>query len=294
MIDFKECFLEIFKFKKKYSTFEQCFIDSENPSNFNSIEDFWFFKEKIGDVFSRLKSYENFQTDKIFHFLIANSVFLDQDALNSARKINQEIFQKLDSIGDSDLGYDGYSHNGKTSTVNQCRHILMLTNIINYLQKTGRKIENLNIAEIGGGFGNFVRMVEKFSGIEKWVIFDMKFVTLLQKWFIENSTKIKITDDYNSSKISLIEKSLRDSIDYGDFDLLFACHSLSELSFNEFMWYKRNILLRSNTFFYVSCDHFPSNELIKKKDKEILDCFNLIDESYFENGSSRHWVLERK
>lgn len=290
-------FKNIFKFKEKYDSLEEYDKASENPSNFEDVRYFWNYKIHRGN--STKYNYANFQKEFIFHFLNAPSFGRDFEAEEKAHDFDPEVFQRISSIPDSTDGYQDFPDNGLT--VNQSRHWAMLTFLVSNLLKRGVDLKNSNFFEIGGGFGNFVRIISKTYEFKNWIIFDIDFVNNLQQQFLRSNLVAQSLRnqifDRKGKEVYLIDQNNRntfvDSITDSDIDILIATHSLSEFSYDEFLWYFKNLVVRSKYFLYSYCHHFPSNELTEKKYKKILSFMKPIFSESTEGGGVHHVIFER-
>lgn len=266
--------VECFGFEIEVCNPRQAVALSENPRIFRNIEDFWRFKEIWGES---VESYDNFQHDIAFHFLTAKSLGVDGGAVRHGEAIDKDIFHKFFGQEESPHGYlkEHFEKLGPHS-FNQSRHSMMLAYLVKNLDgKWSEDVSNLSYAEIGGGFGSFVRLMSKAYGFKEWTIYDMPYVLELIDWFIgKNCPEV-------GEKVILIptnqrdEHMLRNSPNY---DVVIGTHSWSELSMNEHAWYVNNLLPRSRYAFYVDQASWPhKTSTMDVKRQRIEAHMDLID-----------------
>lgn len=109
---------------------------------------------------------------ELFHFAIApaNQLSPDDQALEFANALNPKIYQKLYDKGPSKVGGGAQVLDGVES-----RHILILTNLIDLLGTDWG-----HVVEIGGGYGNFLRLISDIVKFKSWAIMDMPYMLELQ------------------------------------------------------------------------------------------------------------------
>src|SRR5215831_7238053 len=82
------------------------------------------------------------------------------------------------------LGYT-WKEDYRQGDVVDCRHI-MISAFIFGLQAWPAGIR---IVEVGGGFGNWVRLNHSVMDYACWTIVDLAFVSRLQRWYLEKEVK---------------------------------------------------------------------------------------------------------
>lgn len=220
--------------------------------------------ENTNADFSRFREdYDN------WWFLLENTP-IDIDALNISFNINPELLGKYISVEKSKFGY---TENVKWSHLDglDCRHIMMSMIISNY------KNSFTNIVEIGGGFGNWYRLNRNLIKHDSWSIIDLPFVSELQRTYLQNETS-------ELSKVNLI--SANDYVNKipDEIDLVIGAHSLSELSWENFLDYYENIISKSKYLFYATHTFNCGEELLLKKLNLIENDFRKIDSILTENN----------
>ena len=121
------------------------------------------------------------------------------------------------------------------------KHIFILTLLFNEIGTEFNKI-----IEIGGGFGNILRLMEDTIKFKEYNIVDIPHIIELQQFYLKNELsnntlkKINFFDCYKSNII------INEEI-----DLVLGLHSLSELSWDFFKKYFDEIIIKSNIYFYL-------------------------------------------
>jgi hypothetical protein len=245
------------------------------------------FKEaaKLAEAVDYGKTFEDFHNHpELYHFIIAPDGQLGSDnrAIEQAQRINLGIFQELYDKGPSLLGNGSPEIDGVES-----RHILILTYLISRLgDKWGEVIE------IGGGYGNYPRLVDNIVEVSSWSIIDLAYISDLQCWFLWKS-------GIDTSKITCyaFEDMRRDLQSYDSepvgYDLLLGVHSLSEFDLETFNIYLP-IINKARWFCYVSQTNNPSKELLDKKQEIIRKQFTLEDKLEYEGGASIIYLFLNK
>ena len=133
-----------------------------------------------------------------------------------------------------------------------------------------------NIVEIGGGFGNWLRLNNQIQKFSKWYIIDLPHLGMLQEWYFNkhdiNPDKYKLVSAFNYKEIP-------------NPDLIIGAHSLSEFSWDVFEDYFNRLIVKSKYLFYSYHKHLPKIDLINKKLELISSKFNLLASFTSENGN---------
>lgn len=208
----------------------------------------------------------------LYHFIIApqNQQTEDLGALEQAVKINVDIYAKLVAKGPSRIGGGSDRLDGVES-----RHVLLMTNLI-----STAGTEWGNVLEIGGGYGNWLRLASGVVNYNTWAIIDMPYILELQKWFLTESNvdldNVHFTQDSTSIPT-----------------LVIGAHSLSEFSLEDFLHYYETIR-KAKWFFYATQPELPDKELVQKKLAIISADFYTRDFKEYEGGNSRMYLFETK
>lgn len=224
----------------------------------------------------------------VFHFLTAvgsQKTGPDKQALGIAMRIDPLLCYDYMSQPKSHLGYASLDDFERWDVVDS-RHIMMCTQIFNHLGSDGAK----RIVEIGGGFGNWVRLNAGIIAFEKWSIVDLPFVSRLQRWYLSNVL---------GERIGLVE--FVDTDQYAawstaetDIDLAIGAHSLSELDWTTFETYYRRTLIHAKYLFYATHLVIPTPDLVEKKLDFIAEDFHPVAETYSEGGTVRNILYRRR
>ena len=241
-----------FDFKKRQSSFDEYYKIGIFASSFHTEEGYWRFMEYIGKIYKH--DLDNFKDDRLFFFLSYGVRHPpDDNALKIGRNINPDIMSKLLSMS--------------SSTLLDSRHCMMLTLFLHHVKPDS----TVNYCEIGGGYGNFCRLIHKYIGFKSWTIFDLSFVSDLQDNYLSKRlpTVSLNREALSPVGINLVNTNNRNEAAYllKDIDVTFATHSLSEFSFNEFMWYYNNILTKTKYLLYATQinPNISTAKLCKKK-----------------------------
>jgi hypothetical protein len=215
--------------------------------------------------------FEQFREDyTTYHILLGNSD-RDQDALDRAKQINSELFERYVGQGKPFLGYvEGGRVPYRAIDICDSHHILMSTMIANY------KREYSTIIEIGAGYGNMIRLNQDIITYDKWIDIDLPFVLDLADWYLERGAH-----EAWASKVDFEEANNYES---QDSDLVIGAHSLSELSMDDFNEYYRKIVIRGGTFFYSTHLSNCGAEMLRLKLDIISRDFTLISRVITEGG----------
>ena len=226
---------------------------------------------------SNVNFYRFREHEEVYGFLLTNGE-LDFDAMTKAYQIDSDLFGQYLSVRKSELGYGDRI---RYKLIDQCdsRHIMMST-IIFSKNKSFK-----NIVEIGGGYGNWYRLNRNLINFDKWIIIDLPFCLDLQKWYLEREIgscdKLEFKSAYNYT----IENSI---------DLVIAAHSLSELSWEDFLVYYDKVLAKTNKLFYAGHRWNCGEEMLTNKLNKILEDFDLIESHMEENDTVYNNLYVRK
>ena len=223
--------------------------------------------------------FNNFYLDyKKFGFIHNGDFPPDLEAIEICNKINSDLYEKYIETNNNKklIGHSSISMvNAKYNQLDS-RHIMMSIILFDYLSKNNISIEN--IIEIGGGFGNWLRLNNKMQKFSKWYIIDLPHLGELQQWYLTkhdiSREKYQIVSAYNYN-------SLPESI---SIDLVIGTHSLSEFEWSIFEKYFNTILINSKYLFYCYHKFLPSVQLINKKLELILSKFKQVVSFTSENG----------
>lgn len=217
-----------------------------------------------------------FRSDPAFHFLrpVGDQVYdIDSEALQISNSINEKLTTSYLQVKKPTLGYENIPYFPLDKL--DCRHIMMSTILFNYVKAP--KI----ITEIGGGFGNWARLNIENSHIQQWNIIDLPFVQALQKWYLSDCAK----EHYYKINFLTLDSVVKS-------DVIIASHSLSELSWRDFMSYMP-LLNETQYLFYARHKDYPNPELSEIKLDVLKLKFRIIEQIKSENGNVDNIIFEK-
>lgn len=223
-----------------------------------------------------ISTFPYFHDSSLFHFIVAPRSQYEPEiqTLELAKEIDNDIYSTLLAKGPSRLG-----NGSKTIDGVESRHILLMTFLIANL---GSYLGN--VVEIGGGYGNCLRLIADLESYDKWTIIDMDYILRLQKWFLTGS-------GVNLSQVDFIDSE--DTLEELEPNLVIGTHSLSEFSLGDFTRYFE-LIKRSKWLFYVTHISSPNPELLNAKLDMIRTEFNLYKFMGYEDGNSVMFLLKNK
>lgn len=216
---------------------------------------------------------------ELFHFIMApkSQYATDDGQLQLAQATHPDFYTQLYDKGPSLLGNGSTVIDGVES-----RHILLMTWLIATLGPNWGKV-----VEIGGGYGNCLRLVDKIVSFDKWAIVDLDYISDLQKWFLtKNSIDLE--------NVQFVHSDDREQQKILEPNLVLGIHSLSEMSISDFIAYYLRIIRNSKWLFYVSQVTAPSPELLQMKLSMINKYFYLSSGKEYEGGSSVMYLFRNK
>lgn len=234
-----------------------------------------------------LESYRTFRDNRdVFHFLTpvrGQRQVPDFQALGIAVFTDPPLCAQYMAREKSLLGYASPADYHPCDVVDS-RHIMMSTLIFSTL---GRRADH--VVEIGGGWGNWVRLNETVVDYRTWTIIDLPFVTGLQRWFLSQELT-------SPDKVELVDTDAypawRERC--GEFDLLIGAHSLSELPWDLFVDYLEHVATKARHFFYATHLRLPDPDLVQKKLRAIEERFDRQRSVLSENGTVDNILFRRR
>ena len=203
----------------------------------------------------------------LFGFIHNGDSPQEDSAIAISKSINADLYERYfinQFINKKILGYEGgFPSNNALYNELDSRHIMMSIILFENIPKTE---EIGNIVEIGGGFGNWLRINYKIQNFKKWTIIDLPHLGKLQAWFLKNNS---VPDNiYEIVSANNYEKIIP--------QIVIGSHSLSEFSWEIFLEYFYKIIINTKYFFYAYHSYSPSKELIDRKNNLIDTCFDMI------------------
>ena len=103
---------------------------------------------------------------------------------------DDSIRQRLYAVAQSDVGLPHGAVSPSPCGTITCKHVYMLTLLLGEIQKSGGVLEGeLDVLEIGGGYGNMCWMVSAAFSFRSWTIFDMGYVQRFQEYFLRENER---------------------------------------------------------------------------------------------------------
>jgi hypothetical protein len=233
---------------------------SDMYSNQNLLFNSIIKKTNLFDIFNTFRNQK-----KLFGDLDAGDTLPDQQAILVSDKINSHLLGKYlaHNIQQKVIGYDFEPKYAKLSNIDT-KYMMLSIFLFTELKNSNIK----TIAEIGGGFGNMLRLNYPIIQFEKWIIIDYLHMNLLQEYYLssQNVPRNKYTLITNNNINSSNEK----------IDLVISIYSLSEYSMQNFLIHYGNIIKNAKYFFYVFNKDYPSVELNSAKLSVISQNFDKI------------------
>lgn len=217
--------------------------------------------------------WESFRSQREIYGFIDNGDFPpDEIAVSIAKRTNGNLYGKYIKQNEKKriLGYKNCSQIHARYTNLDSRHIMMSVLMFSWLKE---KVET--VVEIGGGFGNWLRLNE-FQIFKKWSIIDIPHVGELQKWYLKEEN----IDENRYALVSAFDFEKWND-EFESHDLIIGSHSLSEFSLSIFEEYFNKVILKSKYLFF--CYHVWASDSIVKKIEIIEKNFVLVDSALSEN-----------
>jgi hypothetical protein len=208
------------------------------------------------EIFQSFHSFWN-----VYGFIHNQDTPPDEEAIAVAKSVNEELYNTylLRNKNKKLLGLVGYGTQYADYNQLDSRHIMMSVILFSKIPEAPS-----TIVEIGGGYGNWIRLNSGVQSFKKWTIVDLPYVNKLQAWYLKNHEIPEDTYEIVSAN-GYKDKQLAP-------DLVIGAHSMSEFSRDIFVDYVSNIVCKSKYFFYAYHKYSPSKELIDKK-LAYLDMF---------------------
>ena len=142
---------------------------------------------------------------------------------------------KDDSVGNPVL----YSFENNNGSIKCSSNVLRYANVLAELVHFFGPLDDLNIIEIGGGYGGQCRMISDFFNFKSYTIVDLEESCRLAK---------KYLDSFCVKNIEFkTRKDIQDSSENASYDLIISNYGLSELDKENQEFYLENILRKSSS-----------------------------------------------
>lgn len=158
--------------------------------------------------------------------------------------INSKIFNTIKPYSDCVIGINPKYISSNTSppyssiTKNHC---IYSTFYIDYIEKNN--IADINVTEIGGGYGNIAKIFKLYFENINWTIIDWKIMNIIQKYYLEKNNII----DVNLCNTDNWKEKINNNT-----NILIATHSWSEIILNKWDVYL-SLLDKVDYLFYSTC-----------------------------------------
>jgi len=268
--------------KYKYSLIE--IKDDLDLANHTTTKGFWeYCNDKAFLTFNKHNyTFNEIVKSNLCHFCAPQGSFNKYGCL-IAQIYDRESFNKIVALDNIKIIEDIEEIEDFVSS----QHYIFSTYLLNFL--VNLNLTNLNIFEIGGGWGNMRRIISKLVSINSYTIFDIDSTLYFNKQFYKeniNDYTLRLYENTNyfGSAFYNINLDFRDIYitNFNDsLDFLIATHSLSELDMNQFCWYYNNLIKKCNYFFYCTqvndSNHNPvSGEISRQKITMIKNIMNVL------------------
>jgi hypothetical protein len=204
-------------------------------------------------------SLENFRFARDIYGFCVNEGNTDEQALNYARNINNNLCNIFLNQPKGLFGYNGHENKYIKIDDLDSKHIMMLTFLLD-----NKKTNYSKVVEIGGGFGNMCRLSNNIISYDSWDIIDLPHMLELQSYYLKNEIE-------DISKINFIDAHSNKKYENTEIDLVIGTHSVSEFSWDIFTNYFNNVISESKYFYYGYNKNCPNPQLINIKLNYILN-----------------------
>jgi hypothetical protein len=230
---------------------------------------------------SHAADYSRFRDDRAFHFAVpvgSQRLGPDYEALGRAASFDVDLCARYMKRPKSTLGYADEAQYQRWDAIDS-RHIMMST----FIFGSRAWPAGIRIVEIGGGFGNWVRLNHSIIDYASWTIVDLAFMSRLQRWYLEREV-----GPLADLKVELVDSETYpewNRLSFDGADLVIGAHSLSELDWATFCEYFDSVVSKAPVFFYATQRARPSVELVNRKLERIRERFT--EERYFLSESGQ-------
>jgi hypothetical protein len=219
----------------------------------------------------------------IYGFIHNGDAPPDTEAIDIAKRLDADMYSRYlhANIGKKLLGYDGGFPSENASYNNlDSRHCMMSIVLFKHIP-----IPIRHIVEIGGGYGNWLRLNYSLQSFEKWSIVDLDHVGRLQRWCLTQwSIPDSVYDIVSSNDTPRLQHA----------DVVIGAHSLSEFSYDTFKFYFDTVLVNAKYLFYAYHRTSPSEGLIRAKNALLTTAFDLVVAIPSQEGAVFNCVLKNK
>jgi hypothetical protein len=224
--------------------------------------------------------FRNFRSDHVTYGFIHNCDNPPEAiAVSIAKETNTELYEKYveNNKNKIQLGYDSFSRVHATYDELDSRHIMMSVILFNTVKGPFD-----NVVEIGGGFGNWLRLNKGVQSFRSWTILDLPHLLELQQWFHRHhGLDAQYVSAFDYEKWASSQEKI---------DLVIGTHSLSEFSLVTFTNYYYSVIKKARYFFYAY--HRFAHKLLTDTQLQIIQKdFRLVVDISSENGNVGNCVF---
>jgi hypothetical protein len=216
------------------------------------------------DLQNTFKFFRN--NSQVFDIIQSEDKTPDQFSIIESDKINTKLLglYLAHNIKQNIVGFDMTPIYGKLSNIDT-KYILMSIFLFSNLPENNLKI----ITEIGGGYGNMLRLNYSIQKYNLWNIIDFTHMNLLQEYYLSSQNipreKYVLTSNNDLTKIN-----------NQTIDVIISIYSLSNYTIHDFIIYYMKFIINAKYFFYVFNKFTPSIEICDVKLNMISNNFNLV------------------
>ena len=252
---FKQAFADLFGFKEVHDTLEAFDRAGEDPDSFHhAFSGLIQYKMLRGPMLAQDVAMASFQQAPVYQFIRAPLTAPDRDAWEQAIELDADIANDVFAITDSPVGHGDAFPSEPVHSESQCTQGLMLTLLLHVI---GRR-RPLKVFEVGGGFGNMARMIQRLGLLDNWTIFGLDFVCDAQAYFLrETCPQLRISrNQYDSASgaVNLIDQHHGNIIkqELEPADVLIGGKALGTLHLDAFLYYIDALLPLSGHLLYAN------------------------------------------
>ena len=220
---------------------------------------------------------------EIFGFIENGDTPPNNELIQIAKLIDETLYNfYLHNLKDrKHIGYGNSANTYGDYNNLDSAHIMMSTLLFHTVKE-----KDLNIVEVGGGYGNWL-FLNRNMPFKKWTIIDLPHIGLLQRYYLTEN-------NIDSSKYEILSAYDYTKHDLTDVDIVIGTHSLSEFSYDIFKSYFENIIKHSKYFLYCYQVYFPSSHLINIKNEMIKTSFALVHQVFSEENRVSNCLFVNK
>jgi len=265
-------------------------------------------------------TFTHFAHASLFNFLTAMlGLGSDREAIRLARELDEPISSRLSRVGDSHIGLGSptllmLNHPPGMPTTNTARHVYLLTLLLRSLRDRTNNDETSatsaaavlsgrgRILEIGGGYGNAMRIMRATYGFSTWTIVVLPFFGRLQRWYTQRTLGETVCAHHECEGDGrpLVRFVSNDAVhryafrtESNKIDLLLGTHSWSEMPIEMFYTYLSLFAPKSQFVLYAYHRFWPSEAENDKKVQALMKFYRVVARQTTEDDKAVALVLER-